>query len=258
MNSSDPYKTLQVPHSANALEIKRAYRSLARKFHPDKFVGCPDEDMRYRASSQFAQCAAAYALLSDPKRKAEYDHVYKFGGFDAVEEPVNRYPNGERPTARTPQEERPYARPRKTIGIGYSCHDPCAFLWTQGKLRSRQTVAGVQIPSRIQSAGVGLRFAFSSGRVVCSPSGTTRCISETTQYSQLGKKTYTTTETITYHPDGRKEVIIVDGDGSERQFSSYPNISQQKELPWYSNAWRLLSDKLSMCFNPCAAVEAQQ
>jgi curved DNA-binding protein CbpA len=274
MNEPDPYETLQISHSANAVEIKRAYRTMARKYHPDKYVLCVDETVRYRASTQFALCAAAYALLSDAKRKAEYDHIYKYGGFDAViEEPLDVNNNAQRHRPQQQQQQHYdqssstsyYPRKRKTVGIGYACHDPCAFLWTQGKLQSRQTVAGVQIPSRLQSSANdsdGFRFAFSSGRVVYSPSngGSTKCISETTQYYPLGKKKITTTETITYHRDGRKEVLIVDGDGCERQYSSYlyPNLSNQKELPWYSNAWKQVQDKLSMCFNPCAAVEAQQ
>jgi DnaJ domain len=256
MVDPDPYETLQVTHSASALEIKQAYRNMARKYHPDKYVCCQDEAVKQRASAQFAACAAAYAILSDTKRKDEYDHIYKYGGFDDHDDGAtakqDRFSNGSGTT--TEQQTR---KRKSTTGIGYSCHDPCTFLWTQGKIQSRRTVAGIQIPSRIQTASDGFRFAFSSGHVITSPSGTTKCISQTTQYFPLGKKKYTTTETVTYHPDGRKEVVITEGDGSESQFSSYQNVSQQKELPWYMNAWNQIQDKLTMCYNPCAMMEAQ-
>lgn len=249
MTFPDPYETLQVPHTASSLEIRHAYFDSARKYHPDKFVCCQDEALKYQASSRFAACAAAYSLLSDSKRKAEFDHIFKYGGYDEEMEPDISSSSENQHSQQT--------RKRKSVGIGYSCHDPCAFLWTQGKIKSRGTVAGIQIPSKIQSAGNTFRVAYSSGRVVTGPSGTTQCISETTQYYPLGKKKHSTSETTTYHPDGRREVVVVEIDRSEGQFSSYQNIFKQKEQPWYVNAWNQVQDKLAMCYNPCAAVEAQ-
>lgn len=258
VNPLDPYATLQVPRSATAMEIKRAYRTMARKYHPDK-CSTTEQELGH-ASAKFSACAEAFAILSDPQRKAEYDHIYKYGGYDCQSEvESSQSPIDERHQKQQQSRPQNYARTRKSsTGIGYACHDPCAFLWTQGRLQSRQTIAGVQIPSRFQSVPTGFRFAFTSGQVVCSPSGTTKCISETTQYFPLVQKKLTLRETVTFHPDGRKEVIVVDGEGCERQFSSYRNVSQQKELPWYTNAWNQIQDKLSMCYNPCAAVEARQ
>ena len=84
----DPYRALSLPHSASAAEIKAAYRAMARKYHPDRYVGA-DAATQQQAASRFADGAAAYALLSDPQRKASYDHIYKYGGFDSEEEDTN-------------------------------------------------------------------------------------------------------------------------------------------------------------------------
>lgn len=62
--SADPYETLGVPKDADAATIKRAYKSRARKAHPDRKGG--DHDA-------MAAVNTAYALLSDPVRRARYD-----------------------------------------------------------------------------------------------------------------------------------------------------------------------------------------
>ena len=61
------YKYLNVSSDASTAEIKSAYRRLARKKHPDLNEG--DE----KASREFAKIARAYTVLSDPKKRAEYD-----------------------------------------------------------------------------------------------------------------------------------------------------------------------------------------
>ena len=71
--STDYYKTLGVKRSADASEIKKAYRKLARKFHPDVNPG-NDE-----AEGKFKEIQEAYAVLSDSKRKKQYD---TFGTVD--------------------------------------------------------------------------------------------------------------------------------------------------------------------------------
>lgn len=81
----DPYKVLGLGHDASPSQIKVTYRKLALKYHPDRQTrrqsdgnASPDD-----ATDKFVEIAAAYALLSDPLRKREYDHLYKFGAFDA-------------------------------------------------------------------------------------------------------------------------------------------------------------------------------
>ncbi|UCE25670.1 MAG: DnaJ domain-containing protein [Candidatus Zixiibacteriota bacterium] len=71
----DYYKTLGVSENASAEEIKKAFRSLAKKYHPDKNKG--DK----RAEGKFKEVSAAYEVLSDSKKKAEYDTMRKYGAF---------------------------------------------------------------------------------------------------------------------------------------------------------------------------------
>ncbi len=75
MAQKNYYEILGVPESASADEIKRAYRKLAVKYHPDKNPDNPKE-----AEARFKDISAAYFVLSDPKKKQEYDHMRRFGG----------------------------------------------------------------------------------------------------------------------------------------------------------------------------------
>ncbi|GIV00621.1 MAG: chaperone protein DnaJ [Actinomycetota bacterium] len=62
----DLYEILGVPRDATQEEIKRAYRRLARQYHPDVN---PSAD----AEERFKEIAAAYEILSDPEKRAQYD-----------------------------------------------------------------------------------------------------------------------------------------------------------------------------------------
>ena len=77
-NQSDYYKILGVPETAGPEEIKKAYRKLAVKYHPDKNPGNVKE-----AETRFKDISAAYYVLSDEKRRAQYDQMRRFGGGSA-------------------------------------------------------------------------------------------------------------------------------------------------------------------------------
>jgi molecular chaperone DnaJ len=76
----DFYKVLGVDKKAAADEIKKRYRALARDLHPDKTKGDLAKEEEFKAVSE------AYEILSDPKKRAEYDEarsLFARGGFRA-------------------------------------------------------------------------------------------------------------------------------------------------------------------------------
>ena len=64
---ADPYETLQVDRKASAEELKKAYRKLAKKLHPDLNPG------NTKVEQQFKEVTAAYDLLSDKDKRARFD-----------------------------------------------------------------------------------------------------------------------------------------------------------------------------------------
>ncbi|KAJ3517149.1 hypothetical protein NLJ89_g681 [Agrocybe chaxingu] len=78
----DLYAVLFLEKDANVDAIKKAYRRLALVYHPDKHASASDQ-AKQDASTKFQQIGFAYAVLSDPKRKARYDSMGKTDeGFD--------------------------------------------------------------------------------------------------------------------------------------------------------------------------------
>ena len=74
----DYYKALGVPKTSTPAEIKKAYRELARKWHPDANKGSAD------AEERFKEITEAYNVLSDEKQRKEYDEARSvFGRFGA-------------------------------------------------------------------------------------------------------------------------------------------------------------------------------
>ena len=74
----DFYKVLGVDKKAAADEIKKRYRALARDLHPDKTKGDSEKEEKFKAVSE------AYEILSDAKKRAEYDEarsLFERGGF---------------------------------------------------------------------------------------------------------------------------------------------------------------------------------
>ena len=68
MEYRDYYETLNVPRTASADDIKKSYRRLARKFHPDV---SKEKD----AEAKFKQVQEAYEVLKDPEKRAAYDQL---------------------------------------------------------------------------------------------------------------------------------------------------------------------------------------
>jgi molecular chaperone DnaJ len=82
MSKRDYYEVLSVSRTATDVEIKKAYRSLAVQYHPDKNPGNAE------AEEKFKEAAEAYAILSDAQKRAAYDRFGHQGvgagspGFD--------------------------------------------------------------------------------------------------------------------------------------------------------------------------------
>jgi molecular chaperone DnaJ len=74
VHERDYYEVLGVSRDADGAEVKRAYRRLAVRYHPDR---CDEAD----AAERFKECTQAYSVLSDPERRRRYD----VGGHAAVE-----------------------------------------------------------------------------------------------------------------------------------------------------------------------------
>jgi DnaJ-class molecular chaperone len=73
----DIYKALEITRNASAEEVKKAYRRMALKHHPDKIsVHCSKEE-RAVATKRFQQLSLYYAILSDDVKRARYDRTYQ-------------------------------------------------------------------------------------------------------------------------------------------------------------------------------------
>ena len=91
MAKRDYYKVLGVPKTASVDEIKKAFRTLAAQYHPDK-----NPDNKKAAEEKFKEIAEAYEALSDPEKRRNYDqfgheglrgttmHSYRGASFDDV------------------------------------------------------------------------------------------------------------------------------------------------------------------------------
>jgi molecular chaperone DnaJ len=76
--AKDFYQVLGVPDSASPEDIKKAYRKLAKQYHPDANPNNP------KAAERFKEVSEAHSTLSDPDKRKHYDQMRRYGAFDGM------------------------------------------------------------------------------------------------------------------------------------------------------------------------------
>ncbi|WP_029916074.1 DnaJ C-terminal domain-containing protein [Pelobacter seleniigenes] len=147
--AEDYYHTLGVARNAESAEIKKAYRKLAQKYHPDKNPG--DK----KAEDQFKKITEAYAVLSDPDKRRQYDQ-FGAAGFQQRYSQEDIFRN---------------INPGDIFGNGFNGEDLFSQLFGGGR-RSRRPVKGqdysmqISIPFRLAVQGGERRIDYhSEGKV---------------------------------------------------------------------------------------------
>ena len=79
---SNHYRTLGVPRSATSAEIRKAYRKLTLRWHPDKWASA-DAAQQVAAENRFKELAAAWAVLGEEETRRAYDDDLERSGGGA-------------------------------------------------------------------------------------------------------------------------------------------------------------------------------
>jgi molecular chaperone DnaJ len=133
--SKDYYRVLGVSEKADAQAIRKAYRKLAKQYHPDANQGDPG------ASERFKEVGEAYGVLSNEEKRKQYDRMRKLGAFGMGGVAGGRVDRGPAPPGEAPRAANPSPstisadggagrplldalRPRGTAGAGRGRSDP--------------------------------------------------------------------------------------------------------------------------------------
>jgi len=126
----DPYRMLGVGSGASQQDIARAYRRVAQRVHPDTQPTDP------QATARFQALTAAYDLLSDPGRRADYDHARSSG--EPTSQPVQpRYKGTSPRPASSPYLLSP--TPGQPVWVGPVHVEPPAAASQQGQVGGPST-----------------------------------------------------------------------------------------------------------------------
>jgi len=145
--TQDFYQILGVADSASQDEIKKAYRRLAKQYHPDANPNNP------KAAERFKEISEAHAVLSDTEKRAQYDRMRRLGAFDGAAR------GGARAGARGPGGGRGAGQPMEE-GIDFGDFGGLGDIFSSifGRGRREETVAEaletvVEIPFRVAVLG---------------------------------------------------------------------------------------------------------
>src|SRR5690606_4832279 len=141
MATRDFYQALGVPDSASADEIKKAYRRLAKQYHPD---ANPDNP---QAAERFKEISEAHATLADTEKRKQYDRMRRLAAFDPAQQ---RRPSGGGTRAGSPEDFE-----FNDIG-GFGLGDIFSSIFGRGRReepRGESLEAVVEVPFRVAALG---------------------------------------------------------------------------------------------------------
>ena len=160
--TKDYYTVLGVPASATQEEIKKQYRKLASKHHPDKNQNDP------KAAERFKEISEAYQVLGDADKRKQYDQMRQlgaFGGFRRQRRPRRPgQPQGVAVRHRPGRRRRPFRfEDLGDVGIG-GIGDLFSSMFGGGGRRSRAGARGRAVQSAARTSRRSSRFRFASRR----------------------------------------------------------------------------------------------
>lgn len=110
-SNADHYEVLGITRSASSADIKRAYYSLAKKYHPDRYHAESDAEVRENLEAVFAFVTRAYDTLSDARHRADYDR--EIGANPTASAPPPPPPTVATPMPAATPAPRPVPRPEQ-------------------------------------------------------------------------------------------------------------------------------------------------
>ena len=157
---NDHYKILGVNQNASLDEIKKAYRKLANQHHPDKGGD----------QAKFKDISVAYDTLSDPQKKAEYDHMRQYGNGPRVNVHSGNFQDfadifGHNPFANTPFGDIFGRHSRRNRDLNIQCQ-----ISLLDSFQGKQLEANFTLPSgRQQTVAINIPAGVSHGETIRYP-----------------------------------------------------------------------------------------